>query len=260
LSMSEQEQLVKSRKFYLRLLVIGLFAFALLHSINPFFFRFLFWITFGMGAMTLYYHIALKIAERGTHAHFRSQGQRSRWTEPQQQGNTPIQSQVKKAIGIVIAVVFSIFFLLMMIGLFVGEDETTQSSVEDLVRYDEARSLYESQDYRGAIKVLWKDVTNDTPDTQSVLLMGDSYYALQSLDSAYVWYAEAYSRGERTPFLSHVMAYILDERGNTQEAIILYKEAVEMDSTKADVYKRLAELEPENRDWYLAKQRQYSEQ
>jgi len=255
--MTEQEQLAKSRKFYLRLLVIGLFAFALLHSINPFFFRFFFWISFGMGAMTLYYHVALKIAERGTQAQFRSQGQRAKWAPPQQ-GNTPIQSQVKRAIGIGIAVVFFIFFLLMMIGLFVGEDETTQTGVEDIVRYDEARSLYENKDYRGTIKVLWDDVTNDTLDTQSVLLMGDSYYALQQLDSAYIWYAVAYGRGERNAFLSHVMAYILDERGHTQDAIKFYKEAVEMDSSKADVYGRLAELEPDKRDWYLAKQREYS--
>jgi tetratricopeptide (TPR) repeat protein len=251
--MTNQEQLVKSRKFYLRLLAIGLFAFALLHSINPFFFRFFFWISFGMGAMVLYYHIALKIAERGTQAQFRSEGQRAQWTSPQQQQGNPIQAQAKKAIGIMVAIVFFIFFLLMMIGLFVGEDETTQTDVEDIVQYDEARALYENQDYRGAIKVLWDDVTSDTPDTQSVLLMGDSYYALKQLDSAYVWYAEAYSRGERNPFLSHVMAYILDERGNTQEAIKLYKEAVEMDSTKADVYGRLAEIDPENATFYLAK-------
>jgi tetratricopeptide (TPR) repeat protein len=250
--MNEQEQLAKSRKFYLRLLVIGLFAFALLHSINPFFFRLFFWISFGMGAMVLYYHIVLKIAERGTQAQFRPEGQRARWTPPQQQAGSA-GSQVKKAIGIVIAVVFFIFFLLLMIGIFVGDDEAIETKITDTITYGEARVLYENQDYRGAIKVLWNDVTSDSPDTQSVLLMGDSYYAMQSLDSAYVWYAEAYSRGERNAYLSHVMAYILDERGNTQEAIKLYKEAVEMDSTKADVYGRLSEIDPENAVFYLAK-------
>lgn len=253
--MSEQEQLAKSRKFYLRLLLIGLFTFAVVHSIGPFFFRFFFWISFGMGAMVLYYHIALKIAERGTQAQFRPQGQRAQWTAPQQT-TSPLNPQVKKAIGIVVVVVFSIFFLLLLIGIFVGEDEATETEITDVITYGEARVLYENQDYRGAIKVLWDDVTNDTPDTQSVLLMGDSYYALQQLDSAYVWYAEAYSRGERSAFLSHVMAYILDEKGNTTDAIKFYQEAVEMDSTKADVYRRLAELDPQQADYYRAKQRQ----
>ena len=255
--MNEQEQLAKSRAFYWRLLVIGLFAFALLHSINPFFFRFFFWISFGMGAMTLYYHFALKIAERGTQSQFRPQGQRAQWVPPQssEPSTTP---QVKKAIGIITVVVFFIFFLLLIIGILAGDDETAQTE-DEVSRYNQARALYDSQDYRGAIKALWSYMNYDTPDTQSVLLMADSYYAVQSLDSAYIWYTEAYIRGERSAFLSHVMAYILDERGNSQEAIRFYKEAIEQDSTKADVYGRLAELEPDKRDWYLAKQREYAD-
>jgi tetratricopeptide (TPR) repeat protein len=204
----------------------------------------------------LYYLIALKIAERGTQTQFRPQGQRAGWTSPHQQASST-GSQVKKAIGIVIAVVFFIFFLLLMIGIFVGDDETAQAENPDTFTYGEARVLYENEDYRGAIKVLWDDVTNNTNDTQSILLMGDSYYALKQLDSAYVWYDEAYSRGERYAFLSHVLAYIHDERGNTQEAIKFYKEAVEMDSSKADVYKRLAELEPENAEFYRAKEKEF---
>lgn len=251
--MNEQEQLAKSRRIYLKFLIIALFAFALLHSINPFFFRFFFWISFGMGAMALYYHITLKIAERGSQTQFRPQGQRAGWTTTKQSESsaTATPPQIKKVAVIVGIVVFSFFFLLMIIGFVAGEDESTQTEISDTFAYGEARVQYENEDYRGAIKTLWPEITSNSADNQTILLMADSYYAMQSLDSAYVWYSEAYSRGERYAFLSHVMGYILDEKGDTQEAIKFYKEAVEMDSTKVDVYSRLAELEPQNRDLYL---------
>jgi tetratricopeptide (TPR) repeat protein len=238
--------------------VIGLFAFALLHSINPFFFRLFFWISFGMGAMTLYYHIAIKIAQRGSFQ-FRAQGQQAKWAQSQPQSTTP-ESKVKKAIIIVFASVFFIFFLLILIGIFIPSDEELEKGtleLKDLVIYNKAKSQYDEQNYRGAINTLQTDFGSETLDTQSVLLLGDSYYGLEQLDSAYVWYAEAYSRGERNPYLSHVMAYILDSKGNTVESIPFYKEAIGLDSSKADIYQRLSELEPEKRDWYLAKQREY---
>lgn len=253
--MNEQEQLAKRRTFYLRLLVIGLFAFALLHSINPFFFRFFFWISFGVGAMALYYHIALKIAVRGT-AQFRPEGQRAGWSSPHEPNVSPGKSPVKKAIGILIAIVFLVFFLLVLIGIFVGDDESSDGSVTDVVSYNEAQARYDNQDYRGAIKILWNPVTHDTPNTPSVMLMANAYYELQQLDSAYVWFAEVYGRGERSAYLSHVMGYILDEKGNTSDAILFYKEAVEMDSTKADVLGRLAELDPDNAAYYKKRQQQ----
>jgi tetratricopeptide (TPR) repeat protein len=239
----------------LRLTVIGLFAFALLHSINPFFFRLFFWISFGMGVMALYYHMALRIAQRGSFQ-YRAQGQQSKWAHPQSPSTTTA-SKVKKAVIIVFAVIFSLFFLLILIGVFIPSDADLEKGaleVKNLVIYNEAKSRFESQDYRGAITALRSDFASDTPDTQSVLLLGDSYYGLQQFDSAYIWFKEAYSRGERSAYLSHVIAYLLDQQGNSQEAVPFYKEAVRMDSTKADVFRRLAELEPENASYYKARQ------
>jgi tetratricopeptide (TPR) repeat protein len=251
-----EEQLIQSRKFYWRLMVIGLFAFALLHSINPFFFRLFFWISFGMGVMTLYYHIALRIAQRGSFQ-FRAQGQQARWSSSQEPPSDSLGSKAKKAVVVVFAVVFFFFFLIILIGVFVPSEEDLESvtqEVKDIVIYNEAKSRFDNQDYRGAIQTLQTALSDEVPDVQSVLLLGDSYYALQQNDSAYIWFAEAYSRGERSAYLSHVIAYLLDEKGNTQEAIPFYKEAVAMDSTKADVYRRLAELEPENASYYKASQ------
>lgn len=246
--MKEQEQLVKSRKFYLRLLVIALFVFALLHSINPFFFRFFFWISFGMGAMSIYYHIALKIAERGTQAQFRPQGQRAQWTQPQQQGNTPIQSQVKKAIGIVVAVVFFIFFLLLLIGIFVGDDEIEKSADEDA--FIEAETLYENQEYRKAIDLAKPLLSAETTDVYAINIVANSYYELKEIDSAFLWYDKAYALGDRGAFQCHVLAYVHDNRGNTARAVELYQESLSMDSSRIEIYERLAELEPEKKALY----------
>ena len=88
-----------------------------------------------------------------------------------------------------------------------------------------------------------------------MLLLGDSYYEEKNLDSAYVWYDKAYDLGERSAELSHLMAYILDERGQTAEAINFYKEAVGQDSARIDIYKRLGELEPENASRYADMQK-----
>lgn len=137
--MDEQEQLAKSRKFYGKLLVIGLFAFALLHSINPFFFRFFFWISFGLGAITLYYHIALKRLEKEAQPQFRSQGQRGGWAPPQQ--DVSAKAKVGKVIGIVIAIVFFIFFLLILIGIFAGEETPENNNIQDPVVQEDTLSV-----------------------------------------------------------------------------------------------------------------------
>ena len=56
----------------------------------------------------------------------------------------------------------------------------------------------------------------------------------------------------RDAFLSHVLAYLHDNNGNTSRALTLYKEAVGMDSSRTDIYARLAELEPSNATKYKA--------
>jgi hypothetical protein len=40
------------------------------------------------------------------------------------------------------------------------------------------------------------------------------------------------------------MAYIYDTKSQAQKAIPLYKEAISMDTTRTDIYRRLGELVP----------------
>jgi tetratricopeptide (TPR) repeat protein len=118
---------------------------------------------------------------------------------------------------------------------------------------------YNRKQYRKAIDEA-KSAVRINPDySEAMLLIGDSFYSSSQLDSAVVWYEDAYAKGYRSAALSHVMAYIYDTKGNTQKAIPLYKEAISYDTTRTDIYKRLGELvQGEAGNSYRQKAAQYS--
>lgn len=99
------------------------------------------------------------------------------------------------------------------------------------------RKQYSSAIEAGEMAVRFNPGCNDAR-----LLIGDSFYNSSQLDSAMQWYEEAYANGYRSAGLSHVMAYIYDTKGNTQQAVALYKEAISYDTTRTEIYQRLGEL------------------
>ncbi len=117
--------------------------------------------------------------------------------------------------------------------------------------------IYSSQsDYSNAILTM-KECLSSYPDYGDGLqLMGNCYSRLEQNDEALSFYERSYATGTRNAELSHYLAYLYDLKNNTEKAIEFYKEAIQQDSTKVDVYKRLAELEPEKAEWYLKKSRQ----
>jgi tetratricopeptide (TPR) repeat protein len=100
------------------------------------------------------------------------------------------------------------------------------------------------------------------PDyVDGMLLIGDSFYNQSQLDSALRWYEGAYGQGYRSAILSHLMAYIYDVKGQTNQAIELYREAIGQDSTIVDIYTRLGELVPgEEGNWFRQKTAQLQQQ
>ncbi len=119
-------------------------------------------------------------------------------------------------------------------------------------RYGIALTYYYQKDYRSSLReTLW--LVKSYPEyTDGVVLTGDNYYMQERYDSAMYYYELEYGRGTKTPGLSHVMAYIYDTKGQQEKAINLYKEALSMDSTRVDIYDRLAELEPAQANSYKA--------
>lgn len=213
-----------------------------------------------MGIMALYYHIVYKALLRGQQPFAsRPQGQRAYQSKPQQPQPqaAPIPNRVGKIMFFAIIGLF-IFFLVLFINLFSDDEEyATQLSVEPEALI-QAQGYYNNQQYREAIQTLRPLVTEEVNDVRPIIILGDSYYNMQQFDSAYVWYNDAYELGERSPFLCHALAYMLDVRGQTDAAIPLYKESLSMDSARLDVYQRLSELEPQNSALYLRLKQQYS--
>ncbi len=259
---NQQEFLLKSRKLYSRFAIICLFALALLHGIHSFFFTFFFWLSVGFGVMALYYHIVFKRGDRSQPAPKYSSS-RSRQTRPSQPDPQAMTPESKRFVLLVALGIGGLFVLITVMALFFGGESPSTKGETKLAqegeKYQAAFDQYDQKNYREAINILKPDLLSGLSDSQSMLLLGDSYYEEKNLDSAYVWYSKAYGLGERSAILSHLMAYILDTKGNTHDAILFYKEAIGQDSARAEIYKRLAELEPEKSEWYLERAESFKE-
>jgi tetratricopeptide (TPR) repeat protein len=119
--------------------------------------------------------------------------------------------------------------------------------------YNIALTSYSQSDYSNAILTM-KECLNSYPDYGDGLqLMGNCHSSLEQNDEALSFYERSYATGTRNAELSHYLAYLHDLKNNTARAIEFYKEALQQDSSKVDVYKRLAELEPDKAEWYSKK-------
>lgn len=124
-----------------------------------------------------------------------------------------------------------------------------QQAIDLNPEYYDARYMlgfiyYEKKNFREAIQ-LGRGIIRDAPTyTDAYLLTGDCYYSQQAYDSALVYYEDVHDQGYRSAPLCHIMGYIYDTQGKQTLAIEHYKEALAMDSTKADVAIRLGELLP----------------
>ena len=110
--------------------------------------------------------------------------------------------------------------------------------------YNKGLIYYNQQQYERSVELLNQCISANPAYTDAYLIQGHNYYDRQRLDEALTWYNKAYEQGMQNAFLSHVLAYIYDTKGNIARALPLYKEALQLDSSRVDIYPRLAELEP----------------
>jgi tetratricopeptide (TPR) repeat protein len=111
-------------------------------------------------------------------------------------------------------------------------------------RYNIGWWYYDQKQFRKSISELKALIEQDSTQVGAVQLVGDNFYSLNEYDSAIRWYQGAYTNGARSRWLCHVMAYIYDTQNHIDQAIPLYKEAIQYDSTVVEVYVRLGELLP----------------
>lgn len=119
--------------------------------------------------------------------------------------------------------------------------------------YNKGLVHYQKKEYQKSMDILRQCIFLYPDNTEAIMVLGDNYYSQDQFIPALDWYKQAYNKGARTAALSNVMAYIYDQQNQKGEAIRFYKEALQQDSSLVDVYARLAELDPNDSDWYKEK-------
>lgn len=138
-------------------------------------------------------------------------------------------------------------------ALSVDPDYTYALYNKGIVRYNQKR-------YNEAILFGRQAIDVEPTYTEGHILIADSYYAKVSYDSAFQWYASARENGANSAWVSHVLGYLYQSRGEINKAVELYNESLYYDSSNAEVYTRLAELVPEDqRALYRRLAQQYSQ-
>jgi tetratricopeptide (TPR) repeat protein len=255
----EEEKLKKLSRRYFRVAVISLFLMALLRGLSSFFFTLFFWPALGLGIIGFYYQRAAKKEEEAKTA---------QWHQPD--SSAPSGFKNKRIILMVIA--SAVFLLIIISSQFSSEkndissDKTTSTDEPESKQeeaksseYDRASIEYNKQNYRQSISIARKALIGDPNNNDLMLMLGEDYGALKQKDSSFIWFDRAYQNGARTAELSHWLGYLYDDKGSISQGIQFYKDALKLDSTRTQIYDRLAELEPEKTEWYKKKSSQWAE-
>gem|GEM_PF-3264010 len=125
--------------------------------------------------------------------------------------------------------------------------------------YNKGLIYYYQKQYDVSMGVLSQCLSADANHQQAMYVMGHNYYDQQQFTEALAWYQRTYDSGLRDAFLCHALAWLYDNQGNTDRATPLYKEALSIDSTRTDIYTRLAELEPANATAYKAMEQRWKQ-
>lgn len=116
--------------------------------------------------------------------------------------------------------------------------------------YAKAYVKFGQQQYNSGIDLLTRALTANPEYTDAVLLKADCYYALEDYSGAMPHYRKAYELGSRIPELTHRLAWLEDRANNREEAVRLYRETLEKDPERKEIFKRLAELNPDRSSAY----------
>jgi tetratricopeptide (TPR) repeat protein len=161
----------------------------------------------------------------------------------------------------------SIFLFFIVVNILSGKKDiaTEEESVSAAFALEETSEwnakgyeFYVNQRYDSALYYFDRVLRLESSNTTALYQKGLVYYDQQKMDKAMDSFTRAYDAGLRDAFLSHVLGYLNDNSGNTSRAIDFYKEALSLDSARADIYARLAELEPGNAGKYIALQTRWS--
>lgn len=112
------------------------------------------------------------------------------------------------------------------------------------IQFKKGLIWYYQKKYDQAAQTLTGLFEKDPTYFDALQKLGDVYYDQKRYDEALKYYDQAYANGVRNNWICYVSGYLYQEKGNTQKAISLYKEALSYDSTVVDIYSRLGTLLP----------------
>ena len=134
-------------------------------------------------------------------------------------------------------------------ALFYYDRVLTIDPSNQFAQYDKALVYYAQKNYNRSVPILIRCLYRHPDYGEAFWLLGDNYYDRHRLDSAKICFELAYEKGIRDGGFLQLMASLY-EADARPKAIELYKESIHQDSTLLDSYRKLAELDPSQRDAY----------
>jgi tetratricopeptide (TPR) repeat protein len=111
-------------------------------------------------------------------------------------------------------------------------------------QYNKALVFSSRKDYTRSIKMVRQCLSQHPDYGYAYYLLGDNYRSISRLDSAIICFEQAYQFEVRDADMLQAWGEINKQQGNSAKAIELFKQVVEQDSSRAEIYSRLAELLP----------------
>jgi len=273
--------------WYRRLAFSFLILFALLWSIDSFFFVTLLGLAASFGVLSL----------NGSQFSMPSFGNAGKTgTGPMPRGSSPAAVSFPKAIRVFIFIFGASFFLFIIIGIISGNEggeSSTESSATasrdgnisnsdqgttyyNLGSYDSAMIFYDKAlaenandldaQYGKALtyfsrgdldaSLTWtrKSIRTKPDYNLSWWLLGDIYYTNQKYDSAAICLERANSYNIDEPDFYLLMAQTYENLDNKQRAVEFYRKVIEKDDSRTEAYEHLITLDPDNAQSYKALQ------
>ena len=120
-------------------------------------------------------------------------------------------------------------------------------------QYNKALVYYMKKEYRRSIPLVKKCLREHPDYNEAWWLLGDDYFSINNYDSAILCLEKAYTNDYRDSGFLEQMAETYLKKDNRAKAKEFYLKVLEQDSTKVEVYRNLAELDPGNADRYRKK-------
>lgn len=86
-------------------------------------------------------------------------------------------------------------------------------------------------------------------------LLGYNYDQVNNVDSALYCLERAYQQEYYQPDFLTLLSEVYIKKNRRPEALGVYQKIVELDTTRADIFKKMAELDPSNSEKYMQKVR-----